>query len=160
MLVPGPIGNDERVMLGPFQDFFSHDRPPLPTHDKIDRAGGMAVPLGLLARPQHLNPTAERRQGRTSGDGIHKFKGDSVIRTSGHLTEAPKLSLSILPAIAHRKVLSFSFFPDRPHRSGPDLKVFTLVLFHRLNPVSWIRLIKRYVQAEDKRHIESVRSEK
>ena len=43
-----------------------------------------------------------------------------------------------------------------PHRSGPDLKVFTLVLFHRLNPVSWIRLIKRDVQAEDKRHIESV----
>jgi len=48
----------------------------------VDAGAGVSVRLGSLAGAKQLNPAAQRRQGRTAGDGVYIFQRDAIMGIS------------------------------------------------------------------------------
>lgn len=82
VLMPCPIGHAEGIMLVPDQLFIPDDRLPLAADDEVDCAGCMPMALGLLSRPEHLDPTTQRGERGPSGHGVDVLQGETIIWTS------------------------------------------------------------------------------
>src|SRR5438445_4827717 len=156
MLVPRPIGNREAVMLVPFQQLVADDARALAADDKIGRARSMPMLFRVLARPEQLNPAAERPERTTAGHWIHVFQRHAVVGTAWLIGQRAQLRLDVLPSITQRQIFLLGVFPSRPHGASALLQVLAGLFPHSLNLVSRIGLVKRLVQAEQKGYIEGV----
>src|SRR6266403_1564617 len=104
MLVPRPIGNREAVMLVPFQHLVADDARALATDDKIGRARSVPMLLRVLARPEQLNPAAERPERTAAGHWIHILQRHAVVGTARLIGQRAQLRLDVFPRITQRKV--------------------------------------------------------
>src|SRR5215469_857774 len=82
MLVERPRRESDDIALAPNETLAVDDRCALTLDDVIDRASGMPVRLGALARPQKLRAASHRRQYRAARLRVAVFQRDAVESTA------------------------------------------------------------------------------
>src|SRR5919109_4457607 len=70
VLMPGPRRHHEEIPLAPVEALALDHTKPLPGEHLIDGAARLAVRLCLHARPDQLDPAADRTERRAAGGGI------------------------------------------------------------------------------------------
>jgi len=99
MLVPRPEGHDERVAFLPMKFLAVDHRRACAAEGVIDARAGVAVRLGLLAGPEHLNPTGHGRQGWPAGGRVDEFERGAVVGIAGRFGQPLQRWIGVAPVI-------------------------------------------------------------
>src|SRR5215475_15066233 len=117
--MPDPRRQTKDISRRPIEALSINHRPATSLHYMVHDASRVTMRFGLLAWPQHLNPTIDTRHHRATREGIRVLQRHAVVRAAISIGQLDQPTFRLRPAkVEQRRIFVGAPFTNRQEPSG------------------------------------------